>query len=72
MLNALNLKLILEFHIGNDSNGDAITSKVTISNLRLDLTGAEILEIAQLFESLVDYPLTDALAVTTSSVNLPQ
>ncbi|MER1988038.1 MAG: hypothetical protein ABS949_19850 [Solibacillus sp.] len=47
-------------------------SKVTISNLRLDLTEAEILQIAQLFESLVDYPLIDALAVTTSSVNLPQ
>lgn len=72
MLNLLNLKLILEFHTDTNSKGDAIMSKVTISNLRLDLTEAEILQIAQLFESLVDYPLIDALAVTTSSVNLPQ
>lgn len=72
MLNSLNLKLILEFHTDTNSKGDAIMSKVTISNLRLDLTEAEILQIAQLFESLVDYPLIDALAVTTSSVNLPQ
>ena len=71
MLESVNLKLLLEFHTGNESNGDAIISKITISNIRKDITAAELLQVGQAFASLVDYPLIDILTVATNRVYNP-
>lgn len=66
MQDILNLKLVLEFHTGNDEDGNAIMSKITIANVRRDITSAELIQVSQAFASLVDYPLIDVLTVATS------
>lgn len=72
MLDILKLNLVLEFEVGTDASGNTIHSKVTIANLRDDLTSSEIYQIARVFESLVDHLLTDVHAVFTHRVLAPQ
>ena len=72
MLDTLKLNLILEFMTGYDQDSKPIFSKVTISNLREDLTSNELYQIAVVFGTLISHNLTDIQAVLTHRVNAPQ
>ena len=72
MLDTLKLNLILVFMTGYDQNSEPIFSKITIANLREDLTSNELYQIAVVFGTLISHNLTDIQAVLTHRVNAPQ
>ena len=72
MFDTLKLNLILEFMTGYDEDGKGTHSKITISNLREDLTTNELYQIAVVFGTLISHQLTDVQAVLTHRVNAPQ
>ena len=48
--------IVLEFMKPGDDGKDKV-ARVTLNNVRTDLTSEEIKQVAQTFESLITYPL---------------
>lgn len=69
MLETTKTNLILEFITGTDEKGDPIQSKVTISNLRIDLTAAQLWQVVTVFQNLVKYQLFGAYVVSTQVIS---
>ena len=69
MLDTTKVNLVLEFITGTDEKGDPIHSKVTISNLRIDLTAAQLWEVVTVFQNLVKYQLFNAYVVSTQIIS---
>lgn len=68
MLTTLKNNLVLEFITGYDEQDDEILSKVTISDLRIDLTSSEIWQVVEVFKSLIKYEFVAAYVVTTQRI----
>ena len=69
MLETVKNNLVLEFITGTDEDDEYILSKVTISDLRIDLTSAQIWQVVEVFRSLIKYQLADAYVVTTQLIS---
>lgn len=69
MLNTTKVNLVLEFVTGTDEKGEPILSKVTISNLRMDLTTAQLWEVVTVFRNLIKYKLSEAYVVSTQVIS---
>lgn len=69
MLETRKINLVLFFITGTDEEGEPIESRVTVSNLRVDLTANEIWELVTVFRNLVKFPLSDAQIVSTQIIH---
>lgn len=61
--------VVLHFYTGDDDKGDAIVKRVTLGNVRNDLTPTEISQVALAFKSLISHTLIDVELVRHSFVN---
>lgn len=68
MLTTLKNNLVLEFITGYDEKDEEILSKVTISDLRIDLTSSQIWQVVEVFKSLIKHQFVTAYVVTTQRI----
>ena len=69
MLATIKNNLVLEFVTGYDEKDEEILSKVTISDLRIDLTSSQIWQVVEVFRSLIKYELAAAYIVATQQIS---